>query len=257
MTAPVFAGLVVVAPDLKDVEPVERERRHVDDLGTGRLGLGGLERLRCLLGGLRVGLRLGLRRFDHRQAGLQPHPAARIAQQFPGWQGFGLAVQAYQTRALELIEHVTALARKYQIKLMCRLVKGAYWDAEIKRAQEMGLPHYPVFTHKHHTDISYLACARALLDAPDAIYPQFATHNAHTVAAIHELADPATGARLCLSALGYSVGPLILDRLAQDRHWYAFASPRTGLVLRPFGERATCAALGTATGAASGAGSDE
>ncbi len=70
---------------------------------------------------------------------------------------------------------------------MCRLVKGAYWDAEIKRAQEMGLPAYPVFTHKHHTDISYLACARALLAAPDAIYPQFATHNAGTIAAIVQM----------------------------------------------------------------------
>jgi RHH-type proline utilization regulon transcriptional repressor/proline dehydrogenase/delta 1-pyrroline-5-carboxylate dehydrogenase len=89
--------------------------------------------------------------------------------------------------ALELIEHVTALAR-YQVRLMCRLVKGAYWDAEIKRAQELGLPHYPVFTHKHHTDVSYLACARALLDVPDAIYPQFATHNAATIAAILQMA---------------------------------------------------------------------
>ncbi|MBP6851646.1 MAG: proline dehydrogenase family protein, partial [Rhodoferax sp.] len=109
--------------------------------------------------------------------------AAHVAQQFPMWAGFGLAMQAYQTRALELIAHVAALARHHHIRLMCRLVKGAYWDAEIKRAQEMGLPAYPVFTHKHHTDVSYLACARALLDAPDAIYPQFATHNAGTIAA--------------------------------------------------------------------------
>ena len=72
---------------------------------------------------------------------------------------------------------------------MCRLVKGAYWDAEIKRAQEMGLPHYPVFTHKHHTDISYLACARALLAAQDVIFPQFATHNAGTIAAILQMAS--------------------------------------------------------------------
>ncbi len=77
---------------------------------------------------------------------------------------------------------------------MCRLVKGAYWDSEIKRAQEMGLPHYPVFTHKHHTDVSYLACAKALLDAPDAIYPQFAGHNAGTIAAIVQLAGNTGGA---------------------------------------------------------------
>jgi RHH-type proline utilization regulon transcriptional repressor/proline dehydrogenase/delta 1-pyrroline-5-carboxylate dehydrogenase len=113
--------------------------------------------------------------------------AAKVAQQFPQWTGFGLAMQSYQTRALELIEHITAIARKYQIRLMCRLVKGAYWDAEIKRAQEAGLPAYPVFTHKHHTDISYLACAHALLAAPDAIYPQFATHNAATIAAILQM----------------------------------------------------------------------
>jgi RHH-type transcriptional regulator, proline utilization regulon repressor / proline dehydrogenase / delta 1-pyrroline-5-carboxylate dehydrogenase len=112
----------------------------------------------------------------------------RVAAHCPQWVGLGLAMQAYQTRALELIAHVTALARKYQVKLMCRLVKGAYWDAEIKRAQELGLPHYPVFTHKHHTDVSYLACARALLAVPDAIYPQFAGHNAGTIAAILQMA---------------------------------------------------------------------
>ena len=117
---------------------------------------------------------------------------AKVAQHHPQWRGFGLAMQAYQTRALELIEHVTALARQHGVRLMCRLVKGAYWDAEIKRTQELGLPHYPVFTHKHHTDVSYLACARALLEAPDAIFPQFATHNAATIAAILQLAERAS-----------------------------------------------------------------
>ena len=114
--------------------------------------------------------------------------AALVAQHQPQWRGFGLAMQAYQTRALELIEHVAHIGRKYKLRLMCRLVKGAYWDSEIKRAQELGLPHYPVFTHKHHTDVSYLACAKALLDASDVIYPQFATHNAATIAAILHLA---------------------------------------------------------------------
>ena len=113
--------------------------------------------------------------------------AAQSAQHFPQWTGFGLAMQAYQSRALALIEHITTVARKHKIRLMCRLVKGAYWDAEIKRTQELGLSDYPVFTHKHHTDVSYLACARALLDAPDAIYPQFATHNAATIAAILQM----------------------------------------------------------------------
>jgi RHH-type proline utilization regulon transcriptional repressor/proline dehydrogenase/delta 1-pyrroline-5-carboxylate dehydrogenase len=114
--------------------------------------------------------------------------AALVAQDFPKWSGFGVAMQTYQTRSLELIEHTIAIGRKYQIRLMCRLVKGAYWDAEIKRAQELGLPAYPVFTHKHHTDVSYLACAKALLDAPDTVYPQFATHNAATIAAILQMA---------------------------------------------------------------------
>lgn len=115
--------------------------------------------------------------------------AALVAKHHPQWQGFGLAMQAYQTRALELIGHIAAIGRKYKLRLMCRLVKGAYWDSEIKRAQEMGLPHYPVFTHKHHTDVSYLACAQALLAVPDAIYPQFAGHNAATIAAILQMAS--------------------------------------------------------------------
>ena len=118
----------------------------------------------------------------------------RVAQHCPQWTGFGLALQAYQTRSLELIEYLTLLARQHKVRLMCRLVKGAYWDAEIKRAQELGLPAYPVFTHKHHTDVSYLACARRLLEAPDAIYPQFATHNAATIAAILQMAARSGGA---------------------------------------------------------------
>ena len=115
--------------------------------------------------------------------------AALVAQHHPTWQGFGLAMQAYQSRALSLVKHIIALGRKYKLRLMCRLVKGAYWDSEIKRAQELGLPHYPVFTHKHHTDIAYLACAQALLGAPDAVYPQFAGHNAGTIAAIIQMAS--------------------------------------------------------------------
>ncbi|MET0543216.1 MAG: proline dehydrogenase family protein, partial [Variovorax sp.] len=126
--------------------------------------------------------------------------AEKVATERPQWQGFGLAMQAYQTRALDLVEHVIDLARKYELRLMCRLVKGAYWDAEIKRAQELGLPHYPVFTHKHHSDVSYIACARALLAAPDAIYPQFATHNAGTIAAILQMAA-ASGAPFELQRL--------------------------------------------------------
>lgn len=140
--------------------------------------------------------------------------AARVAAEHPGWHGFGLAMQAYQTRALELVQHVAGIGRRHGIRLMCRLVKGAYWDAEIKRAQEMGLPHYPVFTHKHHTDVSYLACARALLEASDVIYPQFATHNAGTIAAILQMARR-TGAPFELQRL-HGMGEGIYREVLKD-----------------------------------------
>ena len=117
--------------------------------------------------------------------------AARIAQHYPQWRGFGLAVQAYQTRALAVVDEVAAIARKHGLRFMVRLVKGAYWDGEIKRAQELGLCHYPVFTHKQHTDVSYLACAQALIGHQDVIYPQFASHNAGTIAAIVQMARAA------------------------------------------------------------------
>lgn len=114
--------------------------------------------------------------------------AARVAASHPHWSGFGLAVQAYQTRAQAVVEAVAGIAKSHGLRFMVRLVKGAYWDGEIKRAQELGLPGYPVFTHKHHTDIAYLACARALLSHADVVYPQFATHNAGTIAAIVQMA---------------------------------------------------------------------
>ena len=113
--------------------------------------------------------------------------------QLEGWQGFGLALQAYQKRALDVTRWLIALAQSTGRRLNVRLVKGAYWDSEIKRAQERGLSGYPVFTRKVNTDVSYLACARELLAAQGAIYPQFATHNAQTVATILELAGSGGG----------------------------------------------------------------
>ena len=104
-----------------------------------------------------------------------------------GWQGLGLAVQAYQRRALAVIDHVTGLAQATGRRLNVRLVKGAYWDSEIKRAQERGLSGYPVFTRKVNTDVSYLACARRLFASAAPVYPQFATHNAHTVAWLQQV----------------------------------------------------------------------
>ena len=105
-----------------------------------------------------------------------------------GWDGLGLAVQAYDKRATAVIDWLAALSRAQQRRIPVRLVKGAYWDTEIKRAQEQGLAGYPVFTRKVSTDVSYLACARALLAEPRAFFPMFATHNAHTLAAVHALA---------------------------------------------------------------------
>jgi RHH-type proline utilization regulon transcriptional repressor/proline dehydrogenase/delta 1-pyrroline-5-carboxylate dehydrogenase len=119
----------------------------------------------------------------------------------PQWAGLGLAVQAYQTRALATVDAVAAIARTRGLQVMVRLVKGAYWDGEIKRAQELGLDGYPVFTHKHHTDMAYLACAQALLGHGDVIVTQFASHNAGTVAAILQLAAGRPGARFELQRL--------------------------------------------------------
>jgi RHH-type transcriptional regulator, proline utilization regulon repressor / proline dehydrogenase / delta 1-pyrroline-5-carboxylate dehydrogenase len=105
-----------------------------------------------------------------------------------GWNGFGLALQAYQKRAYFVIDWLVDLAKHHDRRLMVRLVKGAYWDTEIKRAQEQGLDGYPVFTRKASTDVSYIACARKLMENRDTLYPQFATHNAHTLATVYELA---------------------------------------------------------------------
>ena len=95
-----------------------------------------------------------------------------------GWDGFGLAIQAYQKRATAVIDYIDALCAKLGRRMMVRLVKGAYWDTEIKRAQERGLEDYPVWTRKQATDLSYLACAQHMLAKRARIFPQFATHNA-------------------------------------------------------------------------------
>ena len=110
-----------------------------------------------------------------------------------GWDGFGLAVQAYQKRAGPLIDWIGAAAESLNRRLMIRLVKGAYWDTEVKRAQERGLPDYPVFTRKAMTDLCYLDCVRKLLAARPRLYPQFATHNALTVACVIEDAGDTGG----------------------------------------------------------------
>jgi RHH-type proline utilization regulon transcriptional repressor/proline dehydrogenase/delta 1-pyrroline-5-carboxylate dehydrogenase len=109
-----------------------------------------------------------------------------------GWEGFGLAIQAYQKRCLKLVDWLDELSRDVGRRIPVRLVKGAYWDNEIKMAQMEGVKGYPVFTRKANTDVSYLACARRLLEGCEKLYPQFATHNAHTLASILEMAGNRT-----------------------------------------------------------------
>lgn len=129
------------------------------------------------------------------------------------WDGLGLAVQAYQKRAYPVIEWLIALARGHHRRLNVRLVKGAYWDYEIKDSQVKGLAGYPVFTRKAATDISYIACAKLMLRAPDAIYPQFASHNAQTVATILELVgDNKNFEFQCLHGMGAALYNPLIDR---------------------------------------------
>ncbi|PSJ80808.1 bifunctional proline dehydrogenase/L-glutamate gamma-semialdehyde dehydrogenase PutA [Neisseria iguanae] len=134
-----------------------------------------------------------------------------------GYNGIGFVVQAYQKRCPFVIDYLVDLARRNNQKLMIRLVKGAYWDSEIKWAQVDGLNGYPVYTRKVHTDISYLACARKLLAAQDAVFPQFATHNAYTLAAIYEMGKGKDFEHQCLHGMGETlynqvVGPQNLGR---------------------------------------------
>ncbi|HDR1920225.1 TPA: bifunctional proline dehydrogenase/L-glutamate gamma-semialdehyde dehydrogenase PutA [Pasteurella multocida] len=116
--------------------------------------------------------------------------------------GIGLVVQAYQKRCIFVIDYLIEQARKHQHKIMVRLVKGAYWDSEIKRAQTDGAEGYPVFTRKVHTDVSYIACAKKLLAAQDVIYPQFATHNAQSLATVYHLAQGKQFEFQCLHGMG-------------------------------------------------------
>ncbi|MGQ0533251.1 MAG: L-glutamate gamma-semialdehyde dehydrogenase [Caulobacteraceae bacterium] len=138
-----------------------------------------------------IGLTLDAEEADRLVLSLKLLERLAFEPSLKGWQGLGLAVQAYQKRTRALIEKLTILARQRGTPIQVRLVKGAYWDGEIKRAQIMGRTDFPVFTTKAATDVHYLACARDLLAAGGAIFPQFATHNAHTVAAVRRMAATA------------------------------------------------------------------
>jgi len=129
-----------------------------------------------------------------------------------GWDGLGIVVQAYQRRAVALVDWLAELARLHQRRFMVRLVKGAYWDSEIKRAQADGQSDFPVFTRKVHTDVSYLVCAQRLLAYPAQIYPQFATHNALSLAAVLQLAQAAGTRDFELQCL-HGMGETLYDRV--------------------------------------------
>jgi len=129
-----------------------------------------------------IGMTIDAEEAERLELSLELVARVRREPDLAGWDGLGLAVQAYQKRARSVVGFVAALAHETRTRIPVRLVKGAYWDTEIKRAQVQGLAGYPVFTKKAHTDVSYLACARALLEAGERVYPMFATHNAHTIA---------------------------------------------------------------------------
>jgi RHH-type proline utilization regulon transcriptional repressor/proline dehydrogenase/delta 1-pyrroline-5-carboxylate dehydrogenase len=135
-----------------------------------------------------IGFTVDAEEADRLELSLDVIAAAYADASLAGWEGFGLAIQAYSKRAPEVIDFIADLARRTGRRIPVRLVKGAYWDAEVKRAQMDGMPGYPVFTRKPNTDVSYLANARKMLDASDAIYPMFATHNAQTIAHVHRMA---------------------------------------------------------------------
>ncbi|TWF58544.1 trifunctional transcriptional regulator/proline dehydrogenase/L-glutamate gamma-semialdehyde dehydrogenase [Neorhizobium alkalisoli] len=137
-----------------------------------------------------IGLNIDAEEADRLELSLDLLEELAFDPALAGWDGIGFVVQAYGKRCPFVLDFIIDLARRAKRRIMVRLVKGAYWDAEIKRAQLDGLADFPVFTRKVHTDVSYIACARKLLGATDVIFPQFATHNAQTLATIYQLAGP-------------------------------------------------------------------
>ncbi|MBI2305823.1 MAG: bifunctional proline dehydrogenase/L-glutamate gamma-semialdehyde dehydrogenase PutA [Rhodocyclales bacterium] len=135
-----------------------------------------------------IGLNIDAEEADRLELSLDLLDALAADPELAGWHGLGFVIQAYQKRCPFVVDHLVDLARRTRRRLMVRLVKGAYWDSEIKRAQVDGLVDYPVYTRKPHSDLAYLVCAERLLAAPEAIYPQFATHNAHTLATVRQMA---------------------------------------------------------------------
>ncbi len=166
-----------------------KRARVLDELGERLLELARLAR------DYGIGLTIDAEETDRLELSLDLVFQVMADPSLQGWHGFGIVVQAYQKRAPFVIDHIVHMAGQLGRRIPVRLVKGAYWDAEIKRAQVEGQAGYPLFTRKQNTDVSYLANARRLLDAGDAVYPMFATHNAHTIATVHRMARAMRGRR--------------------------------------------------------------
>ncbi|EPM54260.1 trifunctional transcriptional regulator/proline dehydrogenase/pyrroline-5-carboxylate dehydrogenase [Pseudomonas syringae pv. actinidiae ICMP 19073] len=168
-----------------------------------------------------IGLNIDAEEADRLELSLDLLERLCFEPQLTGWNGIGFVIQAYQKRCPYVIDYVIDLARRSRHRLMIRLVKGAYWDSEIKRAQVEGLEGYPVYTRKVYTDVSYIACARKLLAAPEVIYPQFATHNAHTLAAIYQIAGqnyyPGQYEFQCLHGMGEPLYEQVVGKVADGK----------------------------------------
>ncbi|MFG1279575.1 bifunctional proline dehydrogenase/L-glutamate gamma-semialdehyde dehydrogenase PutA [Xanthobacter autotrophicus] len=184
-----------------------------------------LEHLALLARRYDIGINIDAEEQDRLELSLDLLEALAAHPGLAGWDGIGFAVQAYGKRCPAVLDFIIDLARRTGRRIMVRLVKGAYWDAEIKRAQVDGGADFPVFTRKVHTDLCYIACARKLLAARDAVFPQFATHNAQTLAAIYELAGPDFRAGdyefQCLHGMGEALYEEVVGPLARPCRIYA------------------------------------
>lgn len=168
-----------------------------------------------------IGINIDAEEADRLELSLDLLEKLCFEPELEGWNGIGFVIQAYQKRCPFVIDYLIDLAQRSRRRLMIRLVKGAYWDSEIKRAQMEGLEGYPVYTRKVYTDISYLACARKLLSVPNLIYPQFATHNAHSLAAIYQLAGnnyyPGQYEFQCLHGMGEPLYEQVVGKVADGK----------------------------------------
>ena len=168
-----------------------------------------------------IGINIDAEEADRLELSLDLLEKLCFEPELEGWNGIGFVIQAYQKRCPFVIDALIDLAQRSRRRLMIRLVKGAYWDSEIKRAQVEGLEGYPVYTRKVYTDISYLACARKLLAVPNLIYPQFATHNAHSLAAIYHLAGnnyyPGQYEFQCLHGMGEPLYEQVVGKTADGK----------------------------------------